>query len=166
METKYLLLGQDAVKVYQENDSIDKLLETDYCSFGLLVVTKDSDPIDILNRINGWWEWCEITKEQYDKLYNSLRMEDDEEEEEFDFHLDSKHTIWYRNSFSVMAKTREEAIEKAIEKMKNFDDYDNVELLVDTAEEMSPIENYNQSTQELFIAWEAGDAIWSNGLFK
>lgn len=92
-----------------------------------------------------------------------MKAENKEEEFEFDFHRDAKHTIWYRSSFSVKAKTREEAIEKAKEMMVNFERDENSELLIDTTEAMSPIENDNYSTEELFIAWESGDALWTNG---
>ena len=92
-----------------------------------------------------------------------MKAENQEEEFEFDFHRDAKHTIWYRSHFSVKAKTREEAIEKATAMMVNFERDENSELLIDTTEQMSVAENDNFSTEELFIAWESGDPLWKNG---
>ena len=70
----------------------------------------------------------------------------------------------YFPDFLVKAKTRDEAIEKAIGMMINFDRDESSELLVDTTEEMSPKDNEGCSTEELFLSWESGDALWSNGL--
>jgi len=163
MKRTYFLLGQDAVVTYQEH-SINKLLEEkgEHINYDILKIDEHTDPLRLMSKVDGWMGWCEIPEEDYNILYNHMNPPD--EEFEFDFHRDAKHTIWYRSHFSVKAKTREEAIEKAIEMMVNFDRDDSSELLVDTTEEMSPKDNEGCSTEELFLSWESGDALWSNGL--
>jgi hypothetical protein len=70
---------------------------------------------------------------------------------EFDFYLDQKHTIWYRNKFTIEAETQEEANEKVIQLYKNDelpnDDWD---LLHDTVEAMNVGDNGGEPTEELF----------------
>jgi len=162
MKATYFLLGQDAVVIYHEH-SINNLLKKELNgSYDVLKIDEHTDPWHLMSRVDGWMGWCEITEEEYNIIYNHINPPD--EEFEFDFHRDSKHTIWYRSHFSVKAKNREEAINKAIEMMVNFDRDESSELLVDTTEAMSPIENGNCPTEELFIAWESGDPLWSNGL--
>jgi hypothetical protein len=83
---------------------------------------------------------------------------------EFEFHLDQKHTIWYRNNFTIEANTLEEAKAKAIE-MCNTDTgllpNDDWDLLHETAEYISPDENNGEATDELYIA-DTDTIIWTN----
>jgi hypothetical protein len=84
---------------------------------------------------------------------------------EFEFHLDQKHTIWYRNNFVIEAKTLEEAKAKVIE-MCNTNSSDTLsddwDTLFETAEQISPDENGGEATEELYIAGATGEIIWSN----
>ena len=70
---------------------------------------------------------------------------------EFDFYLDQKHTIWYRNKFTIEAETQDEANEKVAELYKKnelpSDDWD---LLHDTVELLSVEDNGGEPTEELF----------------
>ena len=70
---------------------------------------------------------------------------------EFDFYLDQKHTIWYRNRFTIEAETQDEANEKVAELYKKnelpSDDWD---LLHDTVELLSVKDNAGEPTEELF----------------
>jgi hypothetical protein len=160
MEAKYFLLGQDAVVVYQENDSVAPLLEGYKGNCDILMIDRETDPYYVMEKVDGWMGWCEITESDYNILYNHLHPV----EVEFDFHVDTKHTIWYRSYFSVKAKTKDEAMYKAITMMNDFVRDENSELLIDTTEEMSPIENGGFATEELFVSSDAGDALWKNGL--
>ena len=69
----------------------------------------------------------------------------------FDFYLDQKHTIWYRNKFTIEAETQDEANEKVAELYKKnelpSDDWD---LLHDTVELLSVKDNGGEPTEELF----------------
>ena len=81
--------------------------------------------------------------------------------ESFDFYLDQKHTIWYRNKFTIDANSQEEANEKVKElyykdELPN-DDWD---LLHDTLEGMSVGDNGGQATEELYK--HSGDMILDN----
>ena len=82
---------------------------------------------------------------------------------EFDFYLDQKHTIWYRNTFTIEAETLEEAKAKVIEMCNTntgdlpSEDWD---LIHDTAEYISPEENNGEATDELYT--HDGDLIWKN----
>jgi hypothetical protein len=82
---------------------------------------------------------------------------------EFDFYLDQKHTIWYRNKFTIEANTLEEAKAKVIE-ICNTDtgnlpseDWD---LIHDTVEQLSVGDNGGEATEELYT--HDGDIIWTN----
>ena len=167
MNTRYYLLGQNAIKSYQEKNSIDILLEAYIGYYDVIMIDIESDPYYVMEKVGSWDGSLEITQKEFTILYNALHPKTplvvDEEDIEFDFHRDSKHTIWYRSHFSVKAKTRDEAIEKAKAMMVNFERDEDSELLIDTTEQMSPIENDGFSTEELFIAWECGDALWKNG---
>ncbi len=83
--------------------------------------------------------------------------------ETYDFDLDQKHTIWYRNKFTIEAETLEEAKAKVIE-MCNTDSSnlpsDDWDLLHETVEQMSVIDNDGQSTEELYT--HDGNMIWDN----
>ena len=70
---------------------------------------------------------------------------------EFDFYLDQKHTIWYRNKFTIEAETQDEANEKVAELYrKNELPSDDWDLLHDTVELLSVKDNGGEPTEELF----------------
>jgi ribosomal protein S4E len=69
----------------------------------------------------------------------------------FEFNLDQKHTVWYRNTFEVKAKTLEEAKTKAVKLFNTKTIPDNAwEINYETLEEMTLEDNDNFSTEELF----------------
>jgi hypothetical protein len=82
---------------------------------------------------------------------------------EFDFYLDQKHTIWYRNKFTIEADTLEEAKTKVIELCNTdtgnlpSDDWD---LLHETVEALSVGDNGGEATEELYT--HDGNIIWQN----
>jgi hypothetical protein len=82
---------------------------------------------------------------------------------EFDFYLDQKHTIWYRNKFTIEANTLEEAKAKVIEVCNTdtgnlpSDDWD---LLHETVEALSVGDNGGEATEELYT--HDGNIIWQN----
>ena len=82
---------------------------------------------------------------------------------EFDFYLDQKHTIWYRNTFTIEAETLEEAKAKVIELCNTdtgnlpSDDWD---LLHETVEALSVGDNGGEATEELYT--HDGNIIWQN----
>ena len=83
---------------------------------------------------------------------------------EFDFYLDHKHTIWYRNKFTIEAETLEEAKTKVIGICNTDTDElpsEDWDLLHDTAEYLTPNENGGEATQELYEN-NSGDIIWTN----
>ena len=81
---------------------------------------------------------------------------------EFVFYTDEKHTIWYRKSYTINAKSLEEAKALAINMAKE-DDYskaeydDGWEMDMDTTEGMTPEENGNQATQEVYYEGEGSE---------
>jgi hypothetical protein len=83
---------------------------------------------------------------------------------EFDFYLDNKHTIWYRNKFTIEAETLEEAKAKVLQICDSDTDElpsEDWDLLHDTAEYLTPDENGGEATQELYEN-NSGDIIWTN----
>lgn len=84
--------------------------------------------------------------------------------EEFDFYLDSKVTMWRRETFSIKATSINQATAMAIEAIKNGEThkYDpNHEEMYDTAEDMSIEENNGDPTLELFDN-NSNRLIWDN----
>lgn len=84
--------------------------------------------------------------------------------EEFDFYLDSKVTMWRRETFSIKATSINQATAMAIEAIKNGEThkYDpNHEEMYDTAEDMSIEENNGNPTLELFDN-NSNRLIWDN----
>lgn len=69
----------------------------------------------------------------------------------FDFYLDQKHTIWYRERFSIEAETLEDAKQKVTE-LYQADNLpgDDWEQLTDTIERITPQDNGGEPTDELF----------------
>jgi hypothetical protein len=83
---------------------------------------------------------------------------------EFEFHLDQKHTIWYRNNFTIEAKTLEEAKAKVIEMCNtNSSDVlsDDWETMFETAEQISPDENGGEPTEEVYVD-NTDVIVWTN----
>jgi len=83
---------------------------------------------------------------------------------EFEFHLDQKHTIWYRNNFTIEAKTLEEAKAKVIEICNtNSSDLlsDDWETMFETAEQISPDENGGEPTEEVYVD-DTDVIVWTN----
>jgi len=83
---------------------------------------------------------------------------------EFDFYLDQKHTIWYRNKFTIEAETLEEAKTKVIGICNTDTDElpsEDWDLLHETVEYLTPDENGGEVTQELYEN-NSGDIIWTN----
>lgn len=83
---------------------------------------------------------------------------------EFDFYLDNKHTIWYRNKFTIEAETLEEAEAKVIQICNSDTDElpsEDWDLLHETVEYLTPDENGGEATQELYEN-NSGDIIWTN----
>lgn len=80
---------------------------------------------------------------------------------EFDFYLDQKHTIWYRNRFTIEAETLEDAKQK-VKDMYGKDDLpsDDWEQLTDTIEGMTPTDNGGEPTDELFT--HDGELVLTN----
>ena len=81
----------------------------------------------------------------------------------FDFYIDQKHTIWYRNQFSIDARSLDEAKAKVIAVCNSGIPgltSDNWDIIYETAEEMSVVDNGGKVTQELYT--DDGNIIWTN----
>jgi hypothetical protein len=82
---------------------------------------------------------------------------------EFDFYLDQKHTIWYRNKFTIEANTLEEAKAKVVGMCETNSDElpsDDWDLLHETVEALSVGDNGGEATEELYT--HDGNMIWQN----
>ncbi len=83
---------------------------------------------------------------------------------QFNFYLDQKHTIWYRNNFVVEADTFEDAKAQILKVCEtNSSDLlsDEWETMYDTAEQITPDENGGEPTEEIHV--EDSDVIvWTN----
>ena len=79
----------------------------------------------------------------------------------FDFHKDSKKTIWYRELFCVEADSLEEAKAIAIKMAQNgeYNSSSDWETLYDTVEDLSIEANNGWPTVELFAD---DDLLWHN----
>ena len=73
----------------------------------------------------------------------------------FNFHIDEKVSVWNRHYYSIEAKNKKEAIEQ-MKKELETPDYDkrHSEILFDTEETMTPEDNGNQPTMELYFEKE------------
>jgi hypothetical protein len=79
----------------------------------------------------------------------------------FDFYLHTKVTTWYNTRFVIEAETLEDAKSKAILFHKNDETLElSNEQLDYTIENMTPEENDNQPTEELFD--NQGNSFWNN----
>ena len=83
----------------------------------------------------------------------------------FDFYKDQKCSVWTRTSFRIQAETYEQAVAKVVEIEKN-DNYDEIgtdyEVLYDTLNDLTPNENYNFSTIEIYSR-DSNNIIFENG---
>ena len=82
----------------------------------------------------------------------------------FEFHLDQKHTIWYRNNFVIEADTLEEAKAKVLKICNtNSSDLlsDDWETMFETAEQISPDENGGEPTEEVYVD-DTDVIVWTN----
>ena len=84
--------------------------------------------------------------------------------ENYSFYLDQKHTIWYRNTFSIEAESLEDAKLKVLQICnENVDALptDEWNLLHDTCTYLSPEDNYGEATEELYDN-QSHEIIWTN----
>ena len=82
----------------------------------------------------------------------------------FEFHLDQKHTIWYRNNFVIEADTLEEAKAKVLKICNtNSSDLlsDDWETMFETAEQINPDENGGEPTEEVYVD-NTDVIVWTN----
>lgn len=85
----------------------------------------------------------------------------------YNINIDEKFTIWARNKLKIEAETEEEAVQKAVEMVKNGDlDYgfdDDVlyeyEMMYETSERLDPKENNGEATIEI---WSDDEVKWDN----
>lgn len=85
----------------------------------------------------------------------------------YNINIDEKLTIWARNKLTIEAETEEEAVQKAVEMVKNgdlddgFDDdvLDEYEMMYDTSERLDPKENNGEATIEI---WSDDEVKWNN----
>lgn len=85
----------------------------------------------------------------------------------YNINIDEKLTIWARNKLTIEAETEEEAVQKAVEMVKNgdlddgFDDdvLDEYEMMYDTSERLDPKENNGEATIEI---WSDDEIKWNN----
>jgi hypothetical protein len=88
-----------------------------------------------------------------------------QETQSFEFYVDRKVTIWAREKHSVEAASYEDAKRMMIESFDNrtFDStfYEN-EYLYETEQDMTPQQNENRATLELYSDLEHGELISNN----
>lgn len=85
----------------------------------------------------------------------------------YNINIEEKITIWARNKLTIEAETEEEAVQKAVEMVKNgdlddgFDDdvLDEYEMMYDTSERLDPKENNGEATIEI---WSDDEVKWDN----
>ena len=85
----------------------------------------------------------------------------------YNINIDEKFTIWARNKLKIEAEKEEEAVQKAVEMVKNGDlDYgfdDDVlyeyEMMYETSERLDPKENNGEATIEI---WSDDEVKWDN----
>lgn len=85
----------------------------------------------------------------------------------YNINIDEKLTIWARNKLTIEAETEEEAVQKAVEMVKNgdlddgFDDdvLDEYEMMYDTSERLDSKENNGEATIEI---WSDDEIKWNN----
>ena len=70
----------------------------------------------------------------------------------FEFFLDQKRTIWYRNTIKIDAENKQDAIIKLKELYKSDDLDNNWEQLLDTSESISVSENDGTPTEEMLTS--------------
>lgn len=85
----------------------------------------------------------------------------------YNINIDEKFTIWARNKLKIEAETEEEAVQKAVEMVKNgdldygFDDdvLDEYEMMYEISERLDPKENNGEATIEI---WSDDEVKWDN----
>lgn len=85
----------------------------------------------------------------------------------YDICICEKLKIWAKNRLSIEAETKEDAIQKAVEMIKNgnlndgFDDnvLDEYEMMYETSEGLTPDENNGEATVEV---WHNREVYWTN----
>lgn len=85
----------------------------------------------------------------------------------YNINIDEKLTIWARNKLTIEAETEGEAVQKAVEMVKNgdlddgFDDdvLDEYEMMYNTSERLDPKENNGEATIEI---WSDDEIKWNN----
>jgi hypothetical protein len=98
------------------------------------------------------------------KYSDNLQLVDEDYvigEEDFEFYMDQKHTVWLRTWFSVQARSQEEANEKVRQMYDNDEIEGDTEYLYETLEEMSLEDNDDMSTVEIYT--EHVDLVLQNG---
>lgn len=82
----------------------------------------------------------------------------------FEFHLDKKVTSWYRETHYIEAETLEQAQKIMIDNFVDGDTdetFDSQEEIMDTWEEITPQDNNNQPTREVWCE-ESGFILIDN----
>jgi hypothetical protein len=89
--------------------------------------------------------------------------EDEEREEEYSFTIDEKHTIWYRGTIIIYAKSHSLALEQIHDKIKNdeliTDDWG---TLYETIGNLTVEENHGNATIEITDETD-GHGVYKNG---
>lgn len=86
----------------------------------------------------------------------------------FNFYRDRKCSVWERDWYSIEAESKEEAwikLQSSIEEGFDFEEYHGfreTETLYNTMEELSPKDNLNNSTIEIYEAGESPILIYEN----
>lgn len=126
------------------------------------------DIIDKYSEMDTTYESCQNLVDDLEKVgytcdygLDGVPYELKKLEEEFEFYLDQKHTIWYRNRFTITAKNLDEAKAKVKELYGKEDlPSDDWETLFDTLEGMTPSDNGGEPTDELFT--HDGELVLTN----
>lgn len=84
--------------------------------------------------------------------------------EDFNFYIERKCTVWERESFSIAAESKEEALKEVMTTIEDGEDFDRsfVEEIYETIEYLSPSNNKGFSTTELYDT-VTEELIWENG---
>jgi len=75
IKPQYFLFGEEAVMILDGKDGINKLANeiayNNYTSYGTFKYTHNSSPVDLLDEVNGWASYAELTQEQYELIKNA-----------------------------------------------------------------------------------------------
>jgi hypothetical protein len=72
MTTKYFLFGEQAANILAEGGSLKKAVRAGCDTFKFEV---GADPVDLLAAYSGWYDFLEITEEQYNTLNDLIENE-------------------------------------------------------------------------------------------